>query len=137
MSYLRYLCLLAYSGTQHILCCGFALFFIVFPSLCCQFLWIVHLWLSLRYSLTFIYNHVFFLLDLWRCTYLNTCTRFFISQQSDQKWFITCHVFMFQTRYVTDNGEVVSDYKRRMQSENDIYFNSRIILSIYQRHTVQ
>jgi hypothetical protein len=31
---------------------------------------------------------------------------------------------MFQTRYVNDNGEVISDYKRRIQSENDIYFNS-------------
>ena len=27
MSYLRYLCLLAYSGVQHILCCVFVLFF--------------------------------------------------------------------------------------------------------------
>ena len=32
MSYLRYLCLLAHSGVQHILCCVFAVFFIV---LCC------------------------------------------------------------------------------------------------------
>ena len=31
---------------------------------------------------------------------------------------------MFQTRYVNDNGEVISDYKRRIKSENDIYFNS-------------
>ena len=29
MSYLRYLCLLAHSGVQHILCCVFALFFFV------------------------------------------------------------------------------------------------------------
>ena len=33
----------------------FALFFFVLCSLRCQFLWIVHLWWSLRYSLTFIY----------------------------------------------------------------------------------
>jgi hypothetical protein len=48
MSYLRYLCLLAYSDVQHIL------FFlcIVFPML--QFLWIVHFCLPLLYSLTFI-----------------------------------------------------------------------------------
>jgi hypothetical protein len=26
MSYLRYLCLFAYNGVQHILCCGFFLF---------------------------------------------------------------------------------------------------------------
>ena len=36
MSYLRYLCLLAYSGFQHILCCVFVLFFIVLCALCCQ-----------------------------------------------------------------------------------------------------
>jgi hypothetical protein len=29
MSYLRYLCLFAYSGVQHILCCVFVLFFLV------------------------------------------------------------------------------------------------------------
>jgi hypothetical protein len=29
MSYLRFVCLLAYSGVQHISCCVFALFFIV------------------------------------------------------------------------------------------------------------
>ena len=38
MSYLRYLCLFAHIGVQH-----------------CQFLWIVHFVLLLRYSLTFIY----------------------------------------------------------------------------------
>jgi hypothetical protein len=47
MSYLRYLCLFAYRGVQHILCC-------VFLSSFCQFLWIVHFWLFLRYSLMFI-----------------------------------------------------------------------------------
>jgi hypothetical protein len=39
MSYLRYLCLLAYNDVQCILCCVF------FPSCvpyACQFLWIVH-----------------------------------------------------------------------------------------------
>jgi len=32
VSYLRYLCLFAYSGIQHILCCGFALFFFVYVA---------------------------------------------------------------------------------------------------------
>ena len=45
MSYLRYLCLLTYSGVQHILCYAFVLFFFVLCTLCCQFLWIVHLFL--------------------------------------------------------------------------------------------
>ena len=54
MSYLRYLCLFAYSDVQHILCCVFALFSFVSCTLCCEFLWLVHFWLPLRYSLTFI-----------------------------------------------------------------------------------
>ena len=33
MSCLRYLCLLAYSGVQHILCCAFVLFFFVLSFL--------------------------------------------------------------------------------------------------------
>jgi hypothetical protein len=44
MSYLRYLCVIAHSGVQHILCCVFALFFFVLCILCCQFLWIIHLY---------------------------------------------------------------------------------------------
>jgi hypothetical protein len=43
MSYLRYFCLFAYSGVQHILCCAFVLFVFVLWTLCCQFPWIVHL----------------------------------------------------------------------------------------------
>jgi hypothetical protein len=52
VSYLRYLCLLAHSGVQHILCCVFALFFFVLCTLCCQFIWSVSLWLPRRYYLT-------------------------------------------------------------------------------------
>ena len=51
---LRCLCLFGYSGFQHILCCVFALFVCVLCTLYCQFLWIVHFCLALRYSLTFI-----------------------------------------------------------------------------------
>jgi hypothetical protein len=40
-SYLRYLCLFAHNGVQHILCCVFVLFFFILCTLCCQFLWIV------------------------------------------------------------------------------------------------
>jgi hypothetical protein len=49
------MCLLAHSGVKYILCCTFDLFFFVLCTLCFQFLWIVHFWLTLRYSLTFIY----------------------------------------------------------------------------------
>ena len=56
----------------------------IFPSSCCQFLWIVHFWLPLRYSLTFIcFMHVTRLIKnglqpdiginwLWRPQYWNT-----------------------------------------------------------------
>jgi hypothetical protein len=54
MFYLRYLCLLAHSSVQCILRCVFVLLFFVLCTQCCQFLWIVYLWLPLRYSLTFI-----------------------------------------------------------------------------------
>jgi hypothetical protein len=76
-SYLRYMCLFAHSGI-HIYC---VVFFFVLWTLCCQFLWIVHVWLSLRYSLTSIYgknqySSVFFFfkfqsnLILWMHMYL-------------------------------------------------------------------
>ena len=46
--------LLTHSGVQYILCYVFGLFFFVLCTLCCQFLWIVHFWLPLQYSITFI-----------------------------------------------------------------------------------
>ena len=54
VSYIRYLCLFACGDGQHILCCGFVLFFCVLWTLYCKFIWIVHFWLFIRYSLTFI-----------------------------------------------------------------------------------
>jgi len=48
------ICVFAHSGVQHILCCVFVLFFFILCALCCQFLWIDHLWLSLRCFLTLI-----------------------------------------------------------------------------------
>ena len=51
MSYIRYVCLSVYNGIQHILCYVFALFFVVLCTVCCQFIWIVHFILPLRYSL--------------------------------------------------------------------------------------
>jgi hypothetical protein len=55
MPYIRYMCLFAYNGFQHILCYVFALFVSVMCTLCYQFLWIVHFWLLLQYSLMFIF----------------------------------------------------------------------------------
>ena len=57
MSYLRYLCLFVHSGVQHILCCVFVLFVFGLCTPCCQFLWIVHFWLALRYSQPFMTNY--------------------------------------------------------------------------------
>ena len=58
MHNLRYLCFLLriVVYVQHILCCVYALFVFVLCTLCCQFLWIVHFWLPLWYSLTFIHK---------------------------------------------------------------------------------
>ena len=53
MYYLLYLCLLAHSGVQHILCCVFLLLFFILCTIYCQFLWIVYFWLPLQYSLTY------------------------------------------------------------------------------------
>ena len=55
----RYLCLLAYSGVQHMLCCVFALFFFVLCTLCCQLHCIVHFWLPFCYSRPFMYITVY------------------------------------------------------------------------------
>ena len=46
MSCLRYLCLVVYNGTQHILCCVFVfvLFFFVLYTLSCQFIQVVHVY---------------------------------------------------------------------------------------------
>jgi len=56
MSYLRYVCLLSYSGVQHILCCIF--YFVFLRTLCCQFLCIFHFRLPLLYSLALIYLYL-------------------------------------------------------------------------------
>jgi hypothetical protein len=50
MSYLRYLCLLARSGVH-----AYCVFLSSSSVPCCQFLWIVHFWSPLRYSLMLIY----------------------------------------------------------------------------------
>ena len=54
MPYLRHLWLFAHSGVQHILCCVFY-FACVLCAPCFRFLWIVHYWLPLRYSLAIIF----------------------------------------------------------------------------------
>ena len=53
MSYILHMCLFTNSGVQHILCCVFVLFILILCVRCCRFLWIVHVWLPLRYSLPF------------------------------------------------------------------------------------
>jgi energy-coupling factor transporter transmembrane protein EcfT len=59
MCCLRYVCLFAYNGVQHILCCVFVLFFFVLRTLCCQFLWIVLFWIapSVFSNVYFLYKH--------------------------------------------------------------------------------
>jgi len=73
-SYLRYLCLLAYSDVQHILCCVFDLFVFVLCNLCCQLFWIVpsvfsniHLLsgLTLTYDVTVHWHMMWLSTDIW------------------------------------------------------------------------
>jgi len=56
MSYLSYLCLFAYSGAQHIMCCVFVVFFFVLCTIPydASFSGLSFFLLSLRLSLTFI-----------------------------------------------------------------------------------
>ena len=68
MSYLRYLCLFAYSGIQHILCCGFVLFvfvlclvFTMLPvSMDCPFLIAPSVFsnVSFKFNLNWAKNHL-------------------------------------------------------------------------------
>jgi hypothetical protein len=44
--------------SRHIVLCFFVLLVVVLCIICCQFLWIVHFWLPLRYYLTFILCNV-------------------------------------------------------------------------------
>ena len=60
MTYFRYLCYLRIM-VSNIYCVVFLLCLsssCVLYTQCCQFLWIVHVWLPLRYYLTFIYNGI-------------------------------------------------------------------------------
>jgi hypothetical protein len=80
MSYLRYLCLFTYIGVQHRLCCVFVLIFVVFCTLCCEFLWNIHFWFDLTvhqiYSCTFLLNnntpHIYIYMSLWTYSTLMT-----------------------------------------------------------------
>jgi hypothetical protein len=41
MSYLRYLCLFAYSGVRHILCCVLLVFFVFFSLSLVPYVWLI------------------------------------------------------------------------------------------------
>ena len=51
---------IANSVVQHIFCCVFVLFVVVLCTLCCQFLWIVHVLLLVRYCVFLLF---FFILE--------------------------------------------------------------------------
>jgi hypothetical protein len=75
------------------LCCVFVLFFFVLCAMSCQFLWIVHFWLPLWYSLMFIYNQCH---QRW---YLNFC-RYFVQNNTDDA---------MHTLYISNNRSSFSD----------------------------
>ena len=104
MSYLRYLCLFAYSAVQHILCCVCFFLRLVCPilqvSLDCPFL------IALRYSLTFISlcsrhsdKHNVSHIDL-QSVFLMDHQRFPVGLQwfSMVQWFSMCLYYFFMDR---------------------------------------
>jgi len=86
MSYLRYLCLFANSGVQHILCCVFVMFFCKLPiSLGCPFLIAPSV-----FSSVYLYNAVIFFIY----KYLYSHTAKYIGWLID--WFLTPTLAIFQ-----------------------------------------
>ena len=96
MSYLPYVCLFAYIGVQRILYCVFDLLASVLCNLCCQFIWIVHFWLPLRYYLTLIHMTIFPLRQNLQ-THINiSLTAFIISNlavEAIYSMFVTTQLF--------------------------------------------
>jgi len=79
---------------RHILCWDFFCFLFylssscVLCSQCCQFLWIVHSWLSLQFSLTFIYSLILnkrlsITVKLWKLSILTRSSYLMIQTQSE------------------------------------------------------
>jgi hypothetical protein len=93
MSYLRYLCLFAYSGIQLILCYVFVFFSFVLCILCCQFLWTVYFWLPRRYSLTFICDSMVFVAISFDKSYIFQ----FSSHYSTSMYWAIYYVFQFSS----------------------------------------
>ena len=81
ISYLLYLCLLAYSDVQHILCCDFVSFVLGLCTQCCQFLWFVHFWLPHLCSST-IYIIVTDMEAIWGYT---DCPRFVVRTTTQEQ----------------------------------------------------
>ena len=81
----------------------------VFFVLCtqgCQFLWIVHLWLRFRYSLTFIYNTLirFFLFFLNRNNIIINCLILFLySYYFLSLYNSTSHTWIYHSGYHIQN----------------------------------
>ena len=130
MSYLCYLCLLAYRDVQHILCCVFALFVFVFCLVyqCCLFLWIVHFRLPLRYCLTFIETTCTYWLsvNIFSDTYLPCLFRLLLFRISITR--ITVTITMMQPIELTiilhGNGSPYLSEKRGWVRDGVIVLNN-------------
>ena len=70
VSYLRYWCVCLRVVVSNTYC---VVFLFVLCTLYCQFLWIFHLWLPLRYSLMFIYLHLPQVIKLRPTYVINSC----------------------------------------------------------------
>ena len=112
---LRYLCLFSYAGVQHTFCCVFVLFFFALCTLCCHFLWIVHFWLPLQYSLTFMFKSRFQCVSL-----ISTCflpwygLLVYVDLPKDEEYRIYVSHFKINLCILTNNKNrlVLSSYVR-------------------------
>ena len=118
---MSYLCLFAYSGVQHILCCVFALFvfclvvsFSGLSILYCpfSFLWIVHSLLPLQFSLDcpfFIATSVFSIkrLQSERMTSCSALTPYFLSVFYSHHVQCNCS----QSNCIDINNKIIIKYK--------------------------
>ena len=101
MSNLRYMCFLSHSGVQHILCFTFGVFVCVCCAICCQFVWIVHIWLPLRFFLKLIssVNNALCILFLW-------IVHYWLSP-----WFsLTCIYSIYTVIYFANHNILLSDF---------------------------
>ena len=87
-------------GILHVLCCVFVLFFVILCSLCSQFLWNIHFWFPLRYSLTFIKEPCE--LSTRFSEDINNLLRIILSLTYNWRLDVSSYYFLFMSSYSPD-----------------------------------